>query len=169
MNDKLLQNLLKSIGKIVVKASTASCCCVNCVAGISTQEECAFAGGTFYPGSSCAEFSGGNCCKSPVSGQEVLTVRGDPVAGRFIMSGENRHIVFLSTGQNMPSCSLPVEPGRLPCCRKWVNKRCSIFIVNLPPRGIRGHEGPHQCRTVLIQGGDSNNLNDYMVVCTPVT
>ena len=173
MNDKILQKLLKSIGKIIVKASTANCCCVNCVPSIASAEDCATAGGTFFQGSNCTEFLGGNCCKNPVSGQNLLVIRNDPVRGRFVMNGDNQHILVLSTGVNMPSCGMPVVTTRLPCCRKWVNKRCSIFIIDFPrissPREWRGREGPHQCRTVLIQTGDPSDNSDYMVVCTPVT
>lgn len=171
MNDKILQKLLKSIGKIVVQASTANCCCVDCVPSVSTSANCAAVGGTFYLGSNCSEFAG-NCCKMPVSGQELLVVRNDPVVGRFIMNGVNQNISVLSTGANMPSCGSPVVITRLPCCRKWVNKRCVISIINFPrisSPGWRGREGPHQCRTVLIQNGDPNQNRNYMVVCTPVT
>ena len=72
MNDKILQKLLKIIGKQVV---SENCCCINCTTfRYYSAEACSLVGGTFYEGSNCSEFVRKNCCKydTDTSGERIM-------------------------------------------------------------------------------------------------
>lgn len=162
MNNKTsIEKLLKIIGKIPVIASSASCCCINCVPVLSSAIDCASQGGTFYEGSDCSEFSG-NCCKR-IEGNRVLSLHGPSQSIRFAISGANTQLASTNQMENLPNCDTQSTVTRLPCCSKRVGDRCVSFTINFPG-SFRGHGGVHVCRTVRIQGG-SDTPNNYIVVC----
>lgn len=185
MNNKILEKLLKSIGKIVVKASTVNCCCLNCVPALSNPEDCAGAGGTFYAGSDCSEFNG-NCCKTTLTSSSIRPIRNNVLSTRFVVLGSNPNILQISQGGTMQMCPAVIGPpptsvdsaprlpaDRVPCCRKKnSNGSCAVFVTNFPPiatpPGWRGHTGLHQCRSVRLQGAP-DVPSSYIVICTPVT
>ena len=185
MNNKILEKLLKSIGKIVVKASTVNCCCLNCVPVLSNDADCAGAGGTFYQGSDCSEFAG-NCCKTTLTATTIRPIRNNAISGRFVVLGSNTNILKIDGFENMRACPTQIGPppssvdstprvpvDRIPCCRKRAsNGGCSVFVTNFPPIANppewRGRTGLHQCRSVRLQGAP-DVPSSYIVVCTPLT